>query len=514
MAERLEFDAPAAAPAEGGERKLEFDTPSKEQELRGKYGKEIAQRGEPGYGERFLDSLTAGAIRPLSGATRVVGGLFDPSSTAGERWRAGVGAAEDYFKKGEENTAGPLGVATDIGGAVAGGVGGVGRATLGRLMARGAVGGAVEGASRNAEDLPGATKGALIGGATGGAVAGAVGKLIPGVRGAEKEARVAARGETPEEIKTVAKDIYKQIDNAGIAYGQPQTATLKAGLDDLIATNQYNPIAHQKISGYVDQLDKLAQHPGGMKFTDLHNLRSALATEARGPDASTRGAASKVIEEIDKLVQGNQPAVNPNNLDLKEIYPRASKLWKAASVSDDVGYLAGKAERKAASKTGVNPDEANRGAFRPLLEKAEKPGAYSPFNKDEEQKALLAKIVKGDWLQNRYRDAGAVAGSPTTRLLTGAGAGALGLTGGLGPLASGAGVAGAAVGGLAQKGLNRLAANRGAENIDQLIRHITTGSTAPSTRDPSRRALAILMAKRLAQRGGGVEGGKIAEENR
>lgn len=515
MAERLEFDTPVTAPAAGGGRTLEFDPVSREKQLRAEYGKEISQRGEPGYGERFLDNLSAGVIRPLSGATRVVGGLFDPNSTAGERWRAGVGAAEDYFKKGEENTAGPLGVATDIGGAVAGGVGGVGRATLGRLMARGAAGGAVEGASRNAEDLPSAVKGALVGGATGGAVSGAVGTALkPFTKGAEKEARIAARGESPEEIKDVAKGIYTQLDNAGIAYAQPQTATLKAGLDDLAATNQYNKIAHSKISGYVDQLDTLAQAPGGAKFTDLHNLRSALATEARGPDASTRVAAGKVIGEIDKLVQGNAPAVNPNNIDLKEVYPRVSKLWKGASLADDVGYLGDKAERKVASKAGVNPDEANRGAFRPLLEKAEKPGAYSPFKSDEDQKALLAKIVKGDWLQNRYRDVGAAAGSPTTRLLAGAGAGALGLTGGLGPLASAAGVGGAAVGGLAKKGFDRLAANRGAENIDALIRHITTGSTAPSTRDPSRQALAILMAKRLAQRGAGVEGGKLAEENR
>src|SRR5580765_3355066 len=112
---RLEFDAPAAAPLAVGTPKLEFDPVSKEQELRAQYGKEIAQRGEPGYGERFLDSLTAGTLRPLSGVVRGVGGVLDPNSTFGERYRGGVGAAEDYFKKGEENTAGPLGVATDIG---------------------------------------------------------------------------------------------------------------------------------------------------------------------------------------------------------------------------------------------------------------------------------------------------------------------------------------------------------------------------------------------------------------
>jgi hypothetical protein len=546
MAERLEFDTPTAPPAADGERKLEFDPVSREKQLRAEYGKEIAQRGEPGYGERFIDAATYGASRPLSGAARVVGGLFDPNSTAGERWRAGVGAAGDYFKKGEENTAGPGGFATDVAGALAappiGKVASLGKAAvtggrdlLAKLVGKAAVtsaekkgagavaqattAGALEGAARNAEDVGSAVEGAETGGALGGTVAKAIGgasKLFPGVRGAEKEARVAARGESPEEIKKVTGDIYKQIDNAGIAYAQPQTATLKQGIDDLISTNQYNKIAHSKISGYVDELSQKAQEPGGMKFTDLHNLRSAIAKEARGPDASTREAAGKINAEIDKLVQGNAPAVNPNNLDLKEIYPRISKLWRGARLADDVGYLGDKAERKAASKSGVNPDEANRAAFRPMLETAEKPGAYSPYkgtsDAAKEQRDLLAKIVQGDTLQNTYRNAGAVAGSPIARALVGLATGAAGFShGGIGGGLGGYGV-GSAGSGAAKALLDRAAANRGAENIDKLIRHITTGSTDPSTRAPSQEALAILRRKELAQRAGGAYGGSLTGE--
>ena len=94
----------------------------------------------------------------------------------------------------------------------------------------------------------------------------------------------------------------------------------------------------------------------------------------------------------------NKPAVNPNNVDVAAVHEEARKLWKSAIVADDVGYAAGKAERKTASKAGVNPDEANRGAFRPLLEKAEKPGAYSPFNNDKEQRACWprsCRVTKG-----------------------------------------------------------------------------------------------------------------------
>jgi hypothetical protein len=527
MAERLEFDTSATAPAAAGERKLEFDTPSNEQALRAQYGKEIRQRGEPGYGERFIDAATLGLSRPLSGAVRAVGGVFDPDTTAGERYRAGVGAAEDYFKKGEENTPGALGVATDIAGGLATGAVGrgvkagqvaytTGREALANMIRQGAVTGAIEGAARNAEDPEKALKGAATGGVVGGTVAATVGgaaKLVPGVKGAQKEAREAGRGASPEELKAAAKPLFQQLDQGGIAYGQPQTATLKQGIDDLIANNQYNKIAHQKISGYVDELVQKAQQPQGMGFNDLHNLRSALAKEARGQDAATREAAGKVIGEIDKLVLGNTPAINPNNVDVKGAYAEARKLWKAASLADDVGWLAGKAERKVASKAGVNPDEANRGAFRAVEDRVSKPGAYDPYT--PEQRDLLARIVGGDKTQNLLRGVGTVADSPITKGLVGAGAGALGFAHGdptFGLASMGGARLGSEAGGLITKGLNRLAANRGAENIDTLIRNITTGSSAPSTRAPSPEALRILLAKRMAQRAGGAYGGSMTGE--
>ena len=491
--------------------KLEETSKEREQKLRAGYGKEIAQRGEPGYGERFIDSATMGITRPLSGAVRVVGGLLDPDSTAGERWRAGNAAADDYFQKGVENTPGALGVATDVAGAFAAPpVGKIvtagraaatgGRELLGRVIAQGATTGAVEGAARNAEDVGSAVKGAATGGVIGGAASAAVGgaaKLVPGVGKAKEAVRKADQGTTPDELKAAAKPLFEKLDQGGIAYAQPQTRVLKDGLDDLIANNKYNPHANPTLKGYVDQLDTIATQPQGAKFTELSNIRSALAEQARGPDPSTRRAAGEIIEKIDELVLKNKPAVNPNGVDVGAVHEEARKLWKSAIVADDVGYAAGKAERKAQSKAGVNPDEANRAAFRPMLEKAEKPGAYSPFNNDKEQRELLARIVQGDKGQNLLRGAGKVAGSPVTRAGLAAGAGALGLSaGGIGALPTALG-AGALGGGMAKNFFDRAAANRGARNIDELIRNIT--GSQPKDIPPE--ALRVLLAKQAAQRG-------------
>jgi hypothetical protein len=302
--------------------------------------------------------------------------------------------------------------------------------------------------------------------------------MMPAARRSAVAEAEALKGKAPETLREEAKKGYQLLDNAGIAYAQPQTAALKTGLDELTATNQYNKIAHSKISGYVDELTQKAAQPQGMTFSELHNLRSAIAKEARGPDASTREAAGKIIGKIDELVS-NAPATNPNKVDLTNVYADASRLWKRAALADDVDWIAGKAGRKAASKSGVNPDEANREAFRKVEDKVSKPGAYSPFGDEKsDQRKLLAKIVGGDTGQNVLRGAGAAAGSPVTRSLLAAGAGALGLhTGGLSLPITGLS-AGALGGGMVKKGFDRWAASRGQQNIDALLRNITTGSSA------------------------------------
>jgi hypothetical protein len=528
--------APAAAG--GGGTFDDLIPQSKEQQLRVQYGKDIAKHGEPGYGERFIDDATFGAIRPLSGLTRVIGGLGDPSSTAGERWRAGVGAAGDYFKKGEENTAGLGGFATDVAGAVAAPPIGKavalpgmaaryigekiapsvakiapsvatklvpaaqtgGRELLGKIIPQAAFTGGVEGAARNAEDVGSALGGAASGAALGSAAAGAVGTALKPFMGKATDAvRLANQGMTPEEVKAGARPLFKMLDQGGISYGQPQTLPLKAGIDDLIANNQYNPIAHQRISGFVDELAQKAQRPQGMGFNELSNLRSALAEQARGPDESTRGAARKVIEKIDDLILNNKPATAPPGIDVGAVHSKARELWKAASIADDVGYTAGRAERKAASQAGVNPDEANRAAFRPMYEQTLKPGAYSPF--DAEQRQMLAKIVRGDTGQNLYRAAGAAAGSPATKWIVGA----LGAAAGLNPIAGGLAGAGASQigGGFAKRYFDQQAANRGAENIDALIRNITGSQRKDIPADAMRTLLAKQQAQRAAAAGAG-----------
>ena len=171
--------------------------------------------------------------------------------------------------------------------------------------------------------------------------------------------------------------------------------------------------ASRKSLAFSSKLDKAATQPQGATLTELHNLRSALAKEARGADASTREAAGKVVGTIDDLVHGSRPAINPNNLDVINLHKEASQKWRSAALADDIEWREGKAATKLAVSPGTSADTANRAAFKPVLDRANKPGAYNPYT--DEQKALLAKIVFGDRGQNIARNVGRTADSPITR---------------------------------------------------------------------------------------------------
>ena len=376
--------------------------------------------GKAGLKDIATDSFVGSLQRPVGGAlSAAIGGLTgsDPGSSFTERYKASVENENERMARAEKEQ-GLLGTAVGVGASLplAAATGGGAAATLPKLIGQGTALGAASGMARHAESTDTAAKGALEGGLEGGAAAGvfgAAGKLLPGARRVAATEKQIARGATPEEGKAAAKEFYKEMDKGGVSYAKPQTAMVKKGLDDLVATNQYDPIAHQKISGLFSKLDQAVTQPQGATLTELHNLRSAFAKEARGADASTREAAGKVVGTIDDLVHGSRPAINPNNLDVKNLHKEASQKWRSAALADDIEWREGKAATKLAVSPGTSADTANRAAFKPVLDRANKPGAYNPYT--DEQKALLAKIVSGDRGQNIARNVGRTATSPITR---------------------------------------------------------------------------------------------------
>jgi hypothetical protein len=473
--------------------------------------------GKAGLKDIASDSFAASLQRPVGGAlSAAMGGLFgsDPGSSFTERYKASVENENERMARAEKEQ-GLLGTAVGVGASLpmAYATGGGAAATVPKLIRQGATLGAASGAAQHAESTESAVKGALEGGAEGGAAAGVIGtagKMLPGARRSAAAEAQAARGKAPDVLKDEAQVFYKEMDKGGIAYGQPQTATLKQGLDDLVANNKFDPDAHPTLKGWFNKLDTLATQPQGATLTKLQTLRSAIAEEARKPSpdaASTRKAAGEILSKIDDLVHGSAPAVNPNNLDVKNLHKEASTKWRAAALADDIDWREGKAANKVAVSPGTSPDAANRGAFKAVEDRVNKTGTYNPYS--EEQRALLSRIVKGDTGQNVLRGVGRAADSPTTRILGGLAAGAAGLHS-LGPLGTGAGFAASqglhGIGALA----DRLAAAKGQKNIDSLLRNITTGSSAKPAYGAatSRKDLAEILAAQTAARAVSTKGEK------
>jgi hypothetical protein len=519
MAERLEFDT-ATAPAEGGGRKLEFDPVSKEQQLRAKYGGEIAQRGEPGYGERFIDAATYGVSRPLSGATRVVGGLFDPSSTAGERWRAGVGAAEDYFKKGEENTAGLGGIATDVVGAFAAppigkaakagqAVYTTGRTALANLMKQGAKAGAIEGASRNAEDLGSAVTGGIIGGVTGGVTSGVAGTVTNRLTSkAAREVGEASRGGTGAGLKAEGGEIFEKLDNAGIHFGSKETPELANKANAAIANSAYSRNVPNEINGVLREINERASE-GAMTYGDVRKIQTQLSGLKAHNDKGVRTIAKDLGDAVDDFMNTAKPTmpassvgkVSPDDL------ATAKDLYRRGSQAEKVEALATKGTRTAtdpAAKVQKNFERysdrfADSSRFNPLREHM---GAVDEIAAGSPGRARLADLL----------NTGSKVAAGTTAV-GGVGAAGAGLASGNSnpenltvPGMIGLGLAGSSK--LASNALRRQLATMSADQVNTLLRTIIN---KPAAAGP-RAALAQIAAGNAAARGAGTYGGSFIEK--
>ena len=116
-------------------------------------------------------------------------------------------------------------------------------------------------------------------------------------------------------------------------------------------TGQYSEAANSTLKDHFNNLMSLTRQ--GASFNQLHELRSLIAEQARGPDPSTRRAAGQILGEIDRLTTKTAPDINPNKVDIGSIYPEATRLWRASSLADDAGWIADKTARKASWRTAL-----------------------------------------------------------------------------------------------------------------------------------------------------------------
>jgi len=499
--------------------KLDEPAISREQEIRREKLKALLTANpNPGYTERLKDQVTSGLMRPISGAMSVVGGKVGEvfggkPATAGEYYRGGVGAEEDFIKQAQKNTPGPVGTAVDVTGSLVGGGRAVGPAVgLGKQALQSGVQGAIEGGARNAESPTSAAGGAAIGGGIGAAGSAIVGGLLDRLKrvsGAKADIGEASRGGNAQLLKHEGGDIYSRLDAAGIHYSPAETAPLAANVSQRLAAEGFNPNMHREL---IPALAEIGGASGQRTtWTQLQNMRTQISDLKASDNPRLRRIAGDLGDELDGFISTAKPTmpagsvaagVNPAR-DVVE----ARDLWRRGSQASTVEALAEKGTRKAPDPTAKVEKNFEKYSDRFLDGKK-----YNPNTPD--QMNLIDKIVEGSpktaatakgldrWGNNLigYGSVGTAAGLALPTLFDERG----------GSGATGAGVAAIAAG-LGAKGgssvLRQKLAEQSAGKVNDLLRNIVTGSTAqaPGAYVP-RDALSLLLAKQDAARAAGHYG--------
>lgn len=424
----------APAPAAGG---MTFDditggtTPDDERRAR---LRKIAlaglkQQGEPGAGQRYLDSWSLGLRGPVSGLASAVGGEIgeffggEPASF-GERYGAGEGAYDEYMREAAANS-GAGGTAASVagmlspGGAARGGLRALG---IGGAMVDAGQIGAIQSAGQSrgslAERVEQIGKDTLTSAGTAGLVNG-----VLGWRGRRAAARAEARGPTPETIRDAGRDLYNRLDQSGTAFAPQQVGDLS---NDLGARLRNANIR----AADMPMLEELTHHQGPMTLSQLQRVRTNAAELARDADPNNRRMAGVVLGAIDDYVGRNDPALTslaPG--EVNDLWRQARQHWRTGALTDDLGWNVSKAERRAQSTdSGGNAENAIRQNVRSVYDRVTRPGAYNPYGPQTMQQ--MNNIVEGTRPQNIMRASGKFLRSIPGASMT-SGAGTAGLIHGL-----------------------------------------------------------------------------------
>lgn len=494
-------------------------------ELRQMRLREIARAavGSQGAGSMFKDAYTLGLQKPVSGLASALGGevgefLGGEPATFGERYQAGTKGYDDAMQQASDES-GAAGTAASVAGSVL--TGGPARnaaataiTSIPRMIGRATGLGAVEGAARGSDSLEDAAIGAAAGGAAAGTAAGALSGLtrIPGFRARRAATRAANRGPDPDEIRNQGRALFQQLDNSGTAFSQQQVGdlatTVGRGLRDANVSVRDMPIAEDFLS-----------HQGPMTLTDLQRFRTAASDMSRSADDRERRMAGVMLRSIDDYVGRENPAqtqLPPG--EVNRLWRQARQYWRTAALTDDLGWQADKATRRAArSNSGGNAENTLRQNMGQVVDRVTKPGAYNPYG--EETTAAMERIAQGQGgtAHNMLRSFGNTFGGSGPLAGIGAGtlAGGAALSGLLDP--TGATASALALYG-SGRGARALSRNITENAADRLIGNVarngapalTPAQQAVLQGPPTRQRLALMQALGMMTRGAGLQAADMA----
>ena len=373
---------------------------------------------------------------------------------------------------------------------------------LAQASATGAAVGGINAAGNDQPVAPNAVLGALAG-AGGNVLARSVARVLAGPA-------VTAVAPTTQAVKDAAQAGYDQADKAGVIVSPDALARLRAGIENTLAKNAYDPALQPKGAVIVNHIGGWAQ-PGatpvagqppfqGATLRDLDILRQKAANLYDPLNDSSSRLGQLVKGHIDDFVNGLTPA------DTTAGGPRAAAAalnnarsdWTTYSKSNDISEALANAQAKSELR------DAQPGIIGKLTSQAIAKVRDSRSNWTSDELAALNEAANGTPTARALALIGRLA--PTSPLMAVAHAAG----GGLGALATGGAAipasAAVAAGTLGARAVaNRMTANA-ADRLGNIIR---SGGSAPLTIAPMGPRVASPLAALLM--GGGINATQPAQ---
>jgi hypothetical protein len=479
---------------------------------------------KPGAGDILAHDFSWGLMRPAGGLGGALAGELNEllgrsePATFGERYTAQEQAYDEMLRQARENS-GWLGTGAGLVGSVtSGGPGASASASLPKAIAEGTVSSGIQSAAEAEGDLSERAKAGvkgLITGAAGSAILGGLASRFLNPR----VARDLNRGPSPDVLRTQAKNLFSQLDKAGVAYDPGQAGTLLQGLESELLTAGYNPKIQTKAAAVVDEFRNKISGNQPLSLNALQDLRQQARAAGASIEPEDRRIAGILMGHIDDFVGNSAPALSVSGMgmrDISSIWKDARSKWRALNNTEDLLWNVSKAERRAASTaSGANTENVLRQNIRSVLDRAEQPRRMSPYN--EAEIAAMEKVVRGTPTQNFLRATGNRLGGSGPLGMAGSGGVGLGL--GAGAIALGfdpqtAAQIGTATAPLlwgAGKAARMTSSRMAEENVDDLIRIVANeGIQSPRIQaimqgPPTRTRLALVQALGRGTAGGGRE---------
>lgn len=419
----------------------------------------------------------------------------------GKGFNAGMNLEQARTDLGREQS-GPLGVATEVlGGLASGGPlkASVSAATTAPSLLKttltSAPTGMVMGGLYGLTSTPGGVEERLHGAATGALTGGAVGALAPAVgaavgsvvnkaaqRSAQRAAVTEAIKDAPRanELKSAASDLFKAVDNSGIAIDTNQFSGFVKGLVTKAKKMRINPTLNPKSTGAFEELigalDDVQRNGGKLAISDIHTLRQIAQDAALRAEPRDALFADMIVDGLDDFITkpGNM-SFPPNRLGTNaggNDLLNAISTWGRAK---RVGLVESAIDRAKNAASGF--ENGLRVEFRKLLNNDRTKHLWTKLEREE-----LERVVRGSSVGNLTKLAGMFGfnlGSGSANVV----GGSLGLLVG--------GIPGAILGAGARKASEALtgrAANRAAQvvatpNIPEipasLLKLLPAGTTLP-----------------------------------